>query len=55
MIAFVHRIGLVLLGGVFFRAGAEHFLRFRVIAASIMALDSLADRWAGSQRRGTNF
>lgn len=29
MIAFVHQIGLVLLGGVFFWAGAEHFLNSR--------------------------
>jgi putative oxidoreductase len=35
MIAFVHQIGLVLLGGVFFWAGAEHFLRFQVIATSL--------------------
>jgi len=35
MIVFLHHLGLVLLGGVFFWAGAEHFLRFRVIAASL--------------------
>jgi putative oxidoreductase len=35
MIAVLHHLGLVLLGGVVFWAGAEHFLRFRVIAASL--------------------
>ncbi|MER8995535.1 DoxX family protein [Mesorhizobium sp. M0678] len=35
MIAFFHHLGLVLLGGVFIWAGAEHFLRFRAIAASL--------------------
>ncbi|MER8776266.1 MULTISPECIES: DoxX family membrane protein [unclassified Mesorhizobium] len=35
MIAVLHHLGLVLLGGVFIWAGAEHFLRFRAIAASL--------------------
>ncbi|MER9890631.1 DoxX family protein [Mesorhizobium sp. M0119] len=35
MIAFFHHLGLVLLGGVFIWAGAEHFLRFRAVAASL--------------------
>ncbi|WP_163272932.1 DoxX family membrane protein [Chelativorans alearense] len=35
MTAFLHHLGLVLLGGVFFWVGVEHFLRFRVIAASL--------------------
>ncbi|MER8456851.1 DoxX family membrane protein [Mesorhizobium sp. M0189] len=35
MIAVLHHLGVVLLGGVFIWAGAEHFLRFRAIAASL--------------------
>jgi putative oxidoreductase len=35
MIALLHRVGLVLLGGVFLWAGADHFLRFPAIAASL--------------------
>ena len=35
MIALLHHLGLVLLGGVFHWAGVEHFLRFRAIAASM--------------------
>ena len=35
MIELLRQLGLVLLGGVFFWAGTEHFLRFRAIAASL--------------------
>ncbi|MER8521703.1 DoxX family protein [Mesorhizobium sp. M0644] len=35
MIAFFHHLGLVLLGGGFIWAGAEHVLRFRAVAASL--------------------
>lgn len=35
MIALIHNLGLVLLGGVFVWAGAEHFLKFKTIAAQL--------------------
>ncbi|MET2830817.1 DoxX family protein [Mesorhizobium shangrilense] len=35
MIALVHTLGFVLLGGVFVWAGTEHFLKFRTIAAQL--------------------
>lgn len=35
MISFIHNLGMALLGGVFVWAGAEHFLRFRTVAAQL--------------------
>lgn len=35
MITLLHHVGLALLGGVFLWAGAEHFFRFRELAASM--------------------
>jgi putative oxidoreductase len=35
MISFAHGLGFALLGGVFVWAGAEHFLKFRVVTAQL--------------------
>lgn len=35
MIALIHDLGFILLGGVFVWAGAEHFLKFKTIAAQL--------------------
>ncbi|MDH6233027.1 putative oxidoreductase [Mesorhizobium soli] len=37
MIPFIHNAGMVLLGGVFVWAGAEHFLKFREVVKQLVA------------------